>query len=434
MMREMKYLMLASLAGLLFACNEPIPDADIQAAKQAIAQAESAKADQYDPDNLNKAKEAYRDSLKRIVDSDTGSARDAAVDARRIADLATDNSRKTVAENTTAEAEKMIQEAIAHKAEYLAADDLARAGAKLEDAKSGLEQKNWLGAFTDAENSLEAAGRAKDNAIRKMAELEKAMADAEDTIRRADANEVVKTFAQDELAAAKVSLQKGLDEKKKVDDPDLIEADTAETKNRLAADAYAETMKLAHEAIDKSNDAIRLALEREREFYKKKAEQKMDEAKKLLEEIRKLKEQGLIKSQSIPEPVVPEGGETIALTNINLSNMSDLEKYNVALEALKKAEETYTNENFITSARNSEEAIRIAKMIKAVGQQQAGGKYYTVRLIPEARDCLWRIAGYPFIYNNARLWPLIWKANKHLIVDPDLIYPGQKFVIPPNTK
>jgi len=433
MMRGTKYLIVAAFAGALFACNEPIPDADVQAAKQAIAQAESAKADKYDPDNLSKAKEAYRDSLKRIADSDTGNARDAALDARRIADLATDNSRKKVAEDTTASAEKMIQEAIDRKAEYLAADDLARARAKLDDAKNALDQKKWLEAFTDAENSLEAAGRAKDNAIRKMAELDKAIADAEDAVRRADANEVVREFAKDELAAAKASLQKGLDEKKKVDDPGLIQADTADTRNRLAAGAYAETMKLAHEAVNKANDAVRLALEREREFYKKKAEQKMDEAKRLLEEIRKLKEQGLIKRQSIPEPVVPESGTTVQ-TNTSLTNMSNLDKYNAALEALKKAEETYTNENFVTSVRNSEEAIRIARLVKAAGQKQSDAKYYTVRLIPEARDCLWRIAGYPFIYGDPRLWPMIWKANKHLIVDPDLIYPEQKFEIPPKNR
>ena len=435
MMRGTRYLALALLVGMFFGCNEPIPDADVQAAKQAIAQAESAKADKYDPDNLSKAKDAYRDSLKRIADSDTGNAREAALDAKRIADLATDNARKKVAEDTTASAERMIQEAIVKKAEYLAADDLARARAKLEDAKKGIADGKWLEAYTDAENSLEAAGRAKDNAVRKMSELAKAVADAEDAVRRADANEVVREFAKTELDAAKLSLQKTGEEKKKVDDPTTIQADSADTRNRLAATAYADAMKLAHETVNKANDAVRIALEREREFYKKKAEQKMDEAKKLLEDIRKLKEQGLIKQQVIPAPVVPEG-ETVSQTNIgmtnltSLSNMSNLDKYNAALEALKKAEETYTNENFVTSVRNSEEAIRIAKLVKETGKTPPDElKYYTV-LIPEARDCLWRIAGYPFVYGDPRLWPKIWKANKHLIVDPDLIYPDQKFVIP----
>lgn len=53
-------------------------------------------------------------------------------------------------------------------------------------------------------------------------------------------------------------------------------------------------------------------------------------------------------------------------------------------------------------------------------------KTYTVK----KGDCLWYIAGYPEIYGNPLRWPLIYKANKDQITDPDLIYPGQVFVIP----
>ncbi len=55
---------------------------------------------------------------------------------------------------------------------------------------------------------------------------------------------------------------------------------------------------------------------------------------------------------------------------------------------------------------------------------------YKVRLIPERRDCLWRISKYKNIYNNPLKWPIIYKANKDKIKDPDLIYPGQIFQIP----
>ncbi len=55
---------------------------------------------------------------------------------------------------------------------------------------------------------------------------------------------------------------------------------------------------------------------------------------------------------------------------------------------------------------------------------------YKVRLIPERRDCLWRIAEYDYIYGNPWKWPVIFKANKNQITNPDLIYPGQVFEIP----
>ena len=56
---------------------------------------------------------------------------------------------------------------------------------------------------------------------------------------------------------------------------------------------------------------------------------------------------------------------------------------------------------------------------------------YTVRLIPERRDCLWRIAEYKFIYGDPWKWPVIYKANKEEIgSNPHLIFPGQVFDIP----
>ena len=56
---------------------------------------------------------------------------------------------------------------------------------------------------------------------------------------------------------------------------------------------------------------------------------------------------------------------------------------------------------------------------------------YTVRLIPERRESLWRIAEYDFIYGDPRLWPKIWHRNRKLIQDPDLIFPGWQLYIPP---
>jgi hypothetical protein len=45
-------------------------------------------------------------------------------------------------------------------------------------------------------------------------------------------------------------------------------------------------------------------------------------------------------------------------------------------------------------------------------------------------ECLWWIAEYEEIYNDPFMWPLIYKANRDQINDPDLIYPGQVFYIP----
>ena len=45
-------------------------------------------------------------------------------------------------------------------------------------------------------------------------------------------------------------------------------------------------------------------------------------------------------------------------------------------------------------------------------------------------ECLWWIAEYKNIYNDPFMWPLIYKANRDKIKNPNLIYPGQVFEIP----
>jgi|YelNatPaOPRAMG01_1025707.scaffolds.fasta_scaffold46424_5 nucleoid-associated protein YgaU len=45
-------------------------------------------------------------------------------------------------------------------------------------------------------------------------------------------------------------------------------------------------------------------------------------------------------------------------------------------------------------------------------------------------DCLWKISGFTWIYNNPKLWTRIYEANKDQIKDPNLIYPKQVLKIP----
>ncbi len=60
-------------------------------------------------------------------------------------------------------------------------------------------------------------------------------------------------------------------------------------------------------------------------------------------------------------------------------------------------------------------------------------RYYVVRLIPERRDCFWRIAEYDFVYDDPWKWPILYQANKSKIPDidnPDWIEPGTIIEIP----
>lgn len=55
----------------------------------------------------------------------------------------------------------------------------------------------------------------------------------------------------------------------------------------------------------------------------------------------------------------------------------------------------------------------------------AGADSYTV----VRGDNLWNISGKGDIYGDPYQWPLIYKANRSQIKDPDLIFPGQNFSI-----
>jgi len=79
-----------------------------------------------------------------------------------------------------------------------------------------------------------------------------------------------------------------------------------------------------------------------------------------------------------------------------------------------------------TEVEPMEEEIVIMEEEMPQPRQRELPATYTVK----KGDCLWFIAGYPEIYGNPLLWPKIYEANRDKIKDPDLIYPGQVFIIP----
>lgn len=60
-------------------------------------------------------------------------------------------------------------------------------------------------------------------------------------------------------------------------------------------------------------------------------------------------------------------------------------------------------------------------------------RYYVVRLIPEDRDTFRKIAAYDFVYGDEMKWPILYRANRQVLRDPnnpDLIHPDMRFEIP----
>ncbi len=106
-------------------------------------------------------------------------------------------------------------------------------------------------------------------------------------------------------------------------------------------------------------------------------------------------------------------------------------EYGQAKAALRDALAAFDSQDYGTAAQRANACIAALAGVKA--SDQLWPAVYVVRLIPERRDCLWRIAEYPFIYNNPLKWPVIYEANKKTFRDPanpNLIFPGQKLQIP----
>jgi nucleoid-associated protein YgaU len=75
----------------------------------------------------------------------------------------------------------------------------------------------------------------------------------------------------------------------------------------------------------------------------------------------------------------------------------------------------------------------IEQALAALQNRSALVAEYEVKLNPAKRDCLWRIAGFDFIYSDSTKWRRIYEHNKNTFRypdNPDLIYPGQILEIP----
>ncbi len=68
------------------------------------------------------------------------------------------------------------------------------------------------------------------------------------------------------------------------------------------------------------------------------------------------------------------------------------------------------------------------KTVKKAAAPAAGTSRYNV----VRGDSLWKIAGKKSIYSNSFKWPLLFRANKNIIEDPDLIYPRQNLQVRKN--
>jgi len=120
-------------------------------------------------------------------------------------------------------------------------------------------------------------------------------------------------------------------------------------------------------------------------------------------------------------------GDLIAKAEKALADGDEAKALELANQALAQAEAAKAQaaaekQKFLDRTRGEELAASMA-----TGSGDGADSYTVVR-----GDNLWNISGKSSIYGDPYQWPLIYKANRSQIKDPDLIFPGQTFDIDRN--
>ncbi len=133
---------------------------------------------------------------------------------------------------------------------------------------------------------------------------------------------------------------------------------------------------------------------------------------------------------------------TAARSRMNLANQINLKTsnptlYNEASTYFANANTKFNNKDYENSITDARKVVELLQGIdpKFVPRTEDGAlaANYIVKLNIERRDCLWRIAGFSYIYGDPTQWRRIYEANKDSFPqpdNPDLILPGMVLKIP----
>jgi nucleoid-associated protein YgaU len=412
---------------------EPITDEEVLVVRNAIARAKEADATYYAPEDLNTAEQLLDDALA-VRDSDPAKARGLLASSKEKADLAFQTSVEKEAASLAERMNTLKESLLAKQADKYLPNEYDNAVVGMDQAAQMYRDGKIAVARERAYDTLKAMADLSALLDQRIAWVKILRRDTEQYLQDAEAAGAGQWAPAAKNKANALYLQ-GLDE---------FQA--------YRLDDSTETFGAALEA---AKDALRLALENKNATtaeQKKKAEALRAEAMKALEEAsgltvvtedgkviqpKKMNQEDFLKeiqrmedqrkkqqlenkSQSM---AIPQDSTTVVLEG---ESGEDLLTQAKELWTLGLAEEG--KGNYAQAQEYYQEAIRYIEIYKSYAVKGV----YTVRLIPDRRDCLWRIAEYDFIYGNPQLWPKIWRRNRKLIQNPDLIFPGWLLVIPPD--
>jgi nucleoid-associated protein YgaU len=416
----------SAVASAAYTVLAAVTDEEVEAARGAIARAREFDAELYDPDNLAAAKAGLDRGLAART-ADPVAARRALAAAAAAADLAYEHSVARGAEDLGRRMEESRQRLLAQEADRWLPEEYDGAVGGIAESAELFGGADYAGARARAYQALKDMADLSTRLDERLRWVKMLRSDTEQLMAEAEATDAYAVVpAQKDKVAALYT--------KGVEDWQAYRLDDAEESFGMAREAAKDTLRLAREARE-GRDSIEA---RRAEELRAKAQAALKEAAGLtvandegevvtpdewtqfLEDIEQME---LEYQQAVPQSMlgIPASGTLVLAEETSLKDLLQKAKefYRLGLEEKAKG-------NYEQSQSYFSESLRYVEIYKSYAVKGV----YTVRLIPERRDCLWRIAEYPEIYGDPYLWPKIWRRNRKLIQNPDLIYPGWQLVIP----
>jgi nucleoid-associated protein YgaU len=401
----------------------PVTDEEIAQARAAIARAQEADADYYDPQTLKGAEDALNAAL-RARQSDPDSARKYLATSKSKANQAFDTSVRKAAEDLAARAERLKQQLLALDADKFLPSEYNSAVAGIPETETLFRQGKLVEAREKAYDTLSAMANLLDRLRERLRRLDLVKRDIDQYLAEAERLGAAST-EPDKFRQANALYLQGVESYQEFD---LM---GSEEQLGAAREAALELVRLAKVRRDEERRKVKgLMLDVMNDLEQASELTVVTEDGTLIRPEAWSGEEFVDEAES-DEPeddqsmVLPEDDSTVVLGDVAEENLLEQAK-----ELWKQGVKEWDANNFGLAEEYFQES---RKLVEAYKTQAVNPDYpiYVVRLIPERRDCLWRIAEYDFIYSNPYMWPKIWRRNRKLIQHPDLIYPGWKLVIPP---
>lgn len=394
------------LVTMLTACELKVPIKEMSVARLTISRAVEVKAEKYAPEELKTAKEQLMQSHEYIKNDDTKKAQDAAEKSLKSAMAAIDKSLPLLAKDSLDEAKQIYAEADKLYAEKYAPEEFTSANAAIKESETLLSAGSYWESYKKSQDAIRQGKAAREKSLAAVPALMKKIEDL-----KAETDALWKnrgdTLALEELKSS---------------DESLKAAGTLLSENSL---------KEASAKIEACEKSLKAAKEK---IYRAQAEEKLTAAREALKKASASEHHDKFKTDIDSAANMVNESSTL-FDNGNYSG--SIEKSDAALKLLNSVMisfEKAAEEKRIEEERKAALAKKGEEIKKETGQEGEKASpvketEYTVKYNPANRDCLWRIA--QKVYKDARKWPLIYIANRDKIKDPDLIFPGQKLVIPP---